>query len=66
MADPCGPVIIDGLAVLTFGFVGTYNEALAGLGLNTFGFLWPENAIWVECSSCDDQVVTVWEECEGC
>ena len=66
MADPLGPIIVDPLAVITFGFIGTYNAALAGVGLNTFGFLWPENAVFVECANCSDAVETTWIDCEGC
>jgi len=66
MADPVGPIEIDGLALDTFGFVGEYVAATEGLGLNTFGFLWPTNGIWVECAQCADGIATVWTECEGC
>jgi len=59
-------VIIDPLAVITFGLVGTQVEATEGLGLNTFGFLWPSSGIWIECAQCADNITTVWVDCEGC
>lgn len=55
MAQPLD-VIIVGQALNDFGFVGAQN-AIAGLGLNTFGFLWPCDAIWT-CT--DPAITTVW------
>ncbi len=66
MADPLGPIIVDPLAVITVGFVGTYNAALSGVGLNTFGFLWPENAVYIDCADCATVDDTVWQDCDGC
>lgn len=37
-------VIVVGTALNDFGFQA--NDAIEGLGLNTFGFLWPCNGIW--------------------
>lgn len=48
-------VTIQGQALNDFGFeaLGT----IAGLGLNTFGFLWPCDAIWVNSES---SITTTW------
>lgn len=48
-------VIIVGQALNSFGFVGF--NTISGLGLNTFGFLWPCPDIW---SPAYDPVTTVW------
>lgn len=55
MADPIDVVVV-GTALDTFGFVGL-QYTIAGLGLNTFGFLWPCDAIWT-CS--DMPITTIW------
>lgn len=47
-------VIIVGTALNTEGFVGA-NFATSGVGLNTFGFLWPCADIWV---SADEAITT--------
>lgn len=44
MANPIDVVVV-GNALNSFGFVGL-QYSVAGLGLNTFGFLWPCDAIW--------------------
>lgn len=51
-------VVIAGNALNSFGL--TAFNTIAGLGLNTFGFLWPCDAIW---TSCDENIVTVWGSC---
>lgn len=53
-----GPVdnVVSGQALDSFGFDGT-QETIAGLGLNTFGFLWPCDAIW---SSTETSITTTW------
>lgn len=66
MASPVGDVRVDGLALISFGFVGDYVAATEGLGLVTYGFLWPINGVWVECAHCPDSIETTWIECEGC
>lgn len=48
-------------AVLTFGLVG--HDTVEGLGLNTFGFLWPVNGIWQPCCANADEPEIEWEEC---
>lgn len=48
---------IDGLALIDRGFVGDDN--VEGLTLNTFGFLWPDDAIWI---LCEDPITTTWTE----
>lgn len=58
-------VIITGEALNDFGFMAFNN--IEGLGLNTFGFLWPINGIWAVCMDCDDPVSTTWTDCaDGC
>lgn len=54
-------VQIVGDALNSFGFTG--KTSIAGLGLNTFGFLWPNSNIW---SDCDVAITTTWTECEIC
>lgn len=49
-------VTVVGNALESEGFVGA-NYAMAGLGLNTFGFLWPCDAIWVDTESA---ITTTW------
>lgn len=51
-------VIIKGTALNTQGF--TADGAIAGLGLNTFGFLWPCDGIW---SPAEDEMNTAWIDC---
>lgn len=46
---------VKGQALNSIGF--TAEDTIAGLGLNSFGFLWPCDAIW---SPCCDTVVTTW------
>lgn len=53
-------VVILGQALETFGF--TANNTIAGLGLNTFGFLWPCDGIWTDV---DDPISTTWTEVPG-
>lgn len=43
------------MALNDMGFVA--NNTIAGLGLNTFGFLWPCDGIW---SSSEMPITTVW------
>jgi hypothetical protein len=56
--QPPFDVRVVGQALNSFGFTA-YNT-IAGLGLNTFGFLWPCDSIW---NPTDEAVVTVWSEC---
>lgn len=53
-------VIIVGVNLNSFGFVGL-NYNVEGLALNTFGFLWPCDAIWTPA----DEVIatTAWAGC---
>lgn len=57
-----GPVdaTIVGNALNSFGF--TAFNTVEGLGLNTFGFLWPCDGIW---NVSDPVVSTTWVECES-
>jgi hypothetical protein len=48
-------VLVEGSALNTQGFLA-YNTT-EGLGLNTFGFLWPEDGIW---SLASDPIGTMW------
>lgn len=58
-------VQIVGDALNTQGFEAF--NTIAGLGLNTFGFLWPIDAIWTACSDCSvDADSTVWDDCSDC
>ncbi len=57
MANPID-VTIKGMALNSFGL--TANSTIAGVGLNTFGFLWPCDAIWYPA---DENVTTTWVEC---
>lgn len=61
MANPIN-VIIVGQALDSQGFVGA-NNTVEGLGLNTFGFLWPDAGIW---TPCDPLITTTWTECPIC
>lgn len=54
MANPVDAVI-KGTALETFGL--TAENTIAGLGLNTFGFLWPCDGIW---GPAFDGVSTPW------
>lgn len=51
-------VRIVGQALNSFGL--TAFNTIEGLGLNTFGFLWPCAGIW---APVDAAVSTVWVEC---
>lgn len=51
-------VTIVGTALESQGFVA--NNTIAGIGLNTFGFLWPCDGIW---SPGQDTVSTTWISC---
>lgn len=48
-------VIIVGQALNDFGLEAF--DTVEGLGLNTFGFLWPCSGIW---APADDPVSTAW------
>ena len=52
-------VIIVGDALNTQGF--TAFNTVEGLGLNTFGFLWPVEGIYSPC--CTAETLT-WVECD--
>ena len=54
MAAPLD-VIVVGQALNSLGL--TAFNTIAGLGLNTFGFLWPCDGVWL---SSDDPITTVW------
>lgn len=60
MANPISVEIV-GNALNSDGFTG--EGTIAGLGLNTMGFLWPTYAIWVTCEVDRD---TVWVTCTNC
>lgn len=49
-------VIIVGQALNSDGFQGPAG-AISGLGLNTFGFLWPCSDIW---TNSENSITTVW------
>jgi hypothetical protein len=53
-------VIVVGTALNDQGFMA-YNT-IAGLGLNTFGFLWPCDGIW---STAEQSVTTTWVSVPG-
>lgn len=55
-------VLLEGQALNSFGFTA-YNT-ISGLGLNTFGFLWPDSEIWNPWVT-EDSVTTTWTECSG-
>lgn len=64
MAGPGFDVLIEGQALNSFGL--TAFDTIEGLGLNTFGFLWPTTGIWTDCAACNDNVTTTWvEDCCG-
>lgn len=56
MADQPADVVVAGNALNDRGF-SAFNT-IAGLGLNTFGFLWPCDAIWGPTD--DSRLVTIW------
>lgn len=58
MANPID-VMIVGQALNDEGLAA--KGTISGVGLNTFGFLWPEDAIWTVCS-CPDPTSTTWTE----
>lgn len=51
-------VRVVGEALNDFG-LEAFNT-IAGLGLNTFGFLWPCESIW---APTDEAIVTIWTDC---
>ena len=58
-------VQIIGDALNTQGFVAF--NTIEGLGLNTFGFLWPIDGIWAPCTECAvEPVSTAWVDCDEC
>ncbi len=56
MAAPLDVKIV-GTALNSLGFTG--ENTIDGVGLNTFGFLWPCASIW---TSSEAAVTTVWVE----
>lgn len=48
-------IVVIGNALNSFGFTG--KDTISGLGLNTFGFIWPCPDIW---SLAYDPVTTTW------
>lgn len=64
MAAPID-VIIAPEAVIDWGLIAY--GAVEGLGLNTFGFLWPASGIWSPCCAVSEGVEeTTWTDCEEC
>lgn len=53
-------VKIVGDALNSHGFTG--ENTISGIGLITFGFLWPVTDIW---GPCEDEVTTTWVACTG-
>lgn len=53
-------VTIQGMALNDTGL--SAQNTIAGLGLNTFGFLWPCDAIW---APSDLSITTSWVNCGG-
>ena len=54
-------VTINPFGQQNFGFVGlTSLFVVSGYGLNTFGFIWAVNDIWVNCDTCSD---VTWTDC---
>lgn len=51
-------VTVKGMALNDFGFVA--EGAIAGVGLNTFGYVWPCDAIW---TPADASITTAWVSC---
>lgn len=60
MAAPIDVKIV-GNALNSFGLTG--EDTISGVGLNTFGFLWPKADIW---TTCEDVITTTWTECTNC
>ncbi len=60
MANPIDVKIV-GNALNSFGFTG--EETISGLGLITFGFLWPIQDIWTPTESA---ITTTWVDCDNC
>lgn len=56
MAMTPADVVVIGQALETYGFTG--NNTIAGLGLITYGFLWPCDGIWQP--SDDLSLTTTW------
>jgi len=54
-------VEIVGQALNTFGLQG--NDTISGVGLNTFGFLWPVNGFWLNCPCSDDAAANWTDDC---
>lgn len=54
-------VTIQGQALNDFGFEAL--NTISGLGLNTFGFLWPCDEIWQPLDN--DVTSTTWMDCGG-
>lgn len=60
---------VNGEALNTLGFEA--NDQFNGVGLLTFGFLWPVNAIWNPCgygittnwAACGATITTSWTTC---
>lgn len=54
---------IDGVGQLTYGLAWwpDTGASISGLGLETIGFLWLKNDIWVDCDAC---VEATWTECD--
>lgn len=57
MAFPLDVTIV-GMALNDFGI--SANNTIAGVGLNTFGFLWPCDGIW---NTAEEAVTTTWTSC---
>lgn len=56
MADQPADVVVVGDSLNDFGFVAF--KTIAGLGLNSRGFLWPCTGIWQPTD--DASLVTTW------
>jgi hypothetical protein len=57
MSNPVDARVV-GQALESRGFIGD-QKAIAGLGLNSFGFIWPCDAIWTDT---DSVIVTAWSD----
>jgi hypothetical protein len=55
MAITSVDVVVLGTALETRGLIG--NNTVSGVGLNTLGFLWPCDGIWIPS---DSPITTVW------
>ncbi len=53
-------VTIQGIALNDYGL--SANNTIAGLGLNTWGFLWPCDSIW---STAESAITTTWVSCSS-